>query len=159
MDDQDADGLCGDATTAPFGQRGQANADGDRFGDACDLCPSVVSQQNRDGDGDGLGDVRSRCGRRRSAQRATNDDNDAIPDDDGDGVIRPVRGRGERELRRQLLDRNPLQPDHDNDGIGDACDTADGTWVAVRWDRRAPASTFIWEPEDDAIAYNVYSER
>ena len=58
---------------------------GDRFGDACDLCPWVADPTQADGDADGVGDSRDGRHRRRRARRGV-----------GGGAGRPAPGRGPR---------------------------------------------------------------
>jgi hypothetical protein len=104
----------------------QANADGDLYGDACDLwpgdpendedwdgvpwpddhCPLTTDSTNLDGDGDGVGDACDVC-------PAVADPSQA--DRDGDRV-------------GDACDRcpdvaDPDQRDQDGDGVGDACDS------------------------------------
>jgi hypothetical protein len=81
---------------------GQENADGDRFGDACDNCPAVADDAGFDADGDGRGDACDGC------------PGDPLNDGDGDGVC--------GDLDNCPLVANPVQTDTDHDGAGDACD-------------------------------------
>jgi len=82
----------------------QANDDGDRWGDACDLCRGLADDDNDDPDNDG---------------RA----NPCDPDDDGDRICDP----GEVSAACGGSDNcpdvyNPNQDDTDQDGLGDSCD-------------------------------------
>src|SRR5437867_560778 len=123
----------------------QADADGDRWGDACDKCPSFNNaSDNTDTDGDGTGDA---CD--------TDDDNDGIPDTtdkcpkkaspnnadtDGDGVgdicdncvsvANANQADGDGDGVGDVCDNcsskaNPDQKNNDGDGFGDACDSDD----------------------------------
>jgi hypothetical protein len=71
------------------------DADGDGICDDADNCPAVANPDQRDTDGDGLGDA---C--------EPDDDNDGVPDASDNCP----------------LDANPDQRDTDQDGVGDACD-------------------------------------
>lgn len=73
----------------------QTSQDGDNVGDECDLCPELADDDNRDDDGDGLG-------------------NPCDGDDDGDGLVDAVDNCPEVA--------NPDQLDRDGDGLGFACD-------------------------------------
>ncbi len=123
MNDQDADGVCGDTDNCPAAANPtQANADGDTLGDACDACPNdPLNDQDADGvcgdtdncpaaanptqanaDGDTLGDACDAC------------PNDPLNDQDADGVC------GDTDNCPAAA--NPSQADADADGIGDSCD-------------------------------------
>jgi hypothetical protein len=80
---------------------GAPDADGDGFPDDADSCPSLANADQRDTDGDGIGD---RC------------DAEPLPDGDADGV--PDLADNCRDVP------NPEQTDTDGDGVGDACDAA-----------------------------------
>ena len=76
-----------------------SDADSDGIADADDNCPNVANADQRDSDGDGVGDA---C------------DPTPLPDQDGDGVADGVDNCP--------LTANPDQRDSDRDGVGDACD-------------------------------------
>jgi hypothetical protein len=76
------------------------DSDGDGIPDSADNCPTVANADQRDTDGDGLGDA---CD--------PDDDNDGVPDAVDNCVLVP----------------NPDQSDVDGDGIGDACDPTPGS--------------------------------
>ena len=73
-------------------------SDGDKIGNACDLCPAVSSSDNEDPDGDGKG-------------------NPCDTDDDNDGVL-----DGADNCPTVA---NANQADLDHNGIGYACDSAE----------------------------------
>jgi hypothetical protein len=83
---------------------GQANDDGDRWGDACDLCRGLADDDNGDPDRDGLA-------------------NPCDPDDDGDGICDPGESAASCAGNDNCPDiYNPNQGDIDADGLGDGCD-------------------------------------
>jgi hypothetical protein len=89
---------------------GQADVDGDGFGDVCDNCPGDANPDQADeGDGDGVGDVCDNC---------VNDDNADQSDLDGDGT-------------GDVCDPCPLDPldDADGDGICGDVDECLGTSI------------------------------
>lgn len=82
----------------------QRDADGDGLGDACDPCPSV--RRGADADDDGL------C--------------DPLEDPDADGIPN-MHDNCPAALNR-------LQEDLDGDGVGDACDPFHTPWIAMlKW--------------------------
>jgi hypothetical protein len=94
--DQDADEILLYADNCPLvANKDQKNSDGDTLGDACDVCPDNSDPAQNDSDGDGIGD--------------------ACDDDlDNDG-------------KKNLVDNCPMQAnvtqaDADSDGVGDDCD-------------------------------------
>ena len=99
----------------------QANADGDSFGDVCDV----------DDDNDGVFDLVDNC---RTARNPTQVDTDG--DGDGDAcdncptVSNPTQVDGDTDGRGDICDNcpttaNPGQEDLEGDGLGDACDPDD----------------------------------
>ncbi len=124
--DADGDGV---TTPGELLMGNQANRDGDKIGDACDLCPDLANADNGDLDGDGCG-------------------NPCDPDEDGDGYCTPGRTSGFCNGRQKTCRgsdncpriANPNQRDMDSDGLGDVCDSdkdgdgiredGDGTGVA-----------------------------
>ena len=79
--DFDNDGVCDPVDNCPVvANSGQANADGDTLGDACDACPNDA---NNDVDGDGV------CG---DVDNCPDDANADQADTDGDGVADGVDG-------------------------------------------------------------------
>ena len=111
VQDTDADGIADVADNCPTAANpGQADADGDGSGDACD-----------DSDGDGVVDSADNCsaasnpGQQDADGDAQGDACDV--DDDGDGVA--------DASDNCTGNANPGQEDIDSDGSGDACDSSD----------------------------------
>ncbi|MCB9544229.1 MAG: thrombospondin type 3 repeat-containing protein [Myxococcales bacterium] len=86
-----------------------------------DVCPDVPDPDQRDGDGDGVGDL--------------------CADDDGDGVI------GHRD--NCIAVPNPEQQDLDGDGVGDACDEDDDGDGVPDADDRCPRLPDPTQPDND----------
>jgi len=104
--DSDRDGVTDDADNCPLAaNRDQRDGDGDDLGDACDPC--VAGPQSAlDGDGDGVDDACDAC----LAGANTDEDGDGV----GDGCdVCPGRA-------------DPDQTDTDKDGVGDPCDHQPG---------------------------------
>ena len=85
----------------------QKDTDGDGIGDACDICPA--GDNDLDEDGDGIADACDFC-----LGDASNTCTAALSDTDGDGI--PNNWDNCPSLS------NFYQADRDGDGIGDACD-------------------------------------
>ena len=120
----------------------------DAIGDACDVCPDILTSENADADQDGVGDACDFCPGSPGGDRdrdgdsygddcdvcpdlvddQTNTDGDAFgdacdicPNDVDDGTDSDNDGFGDAcDVCPDLSDR--LQGDEDGDGIGDACD-------------------------------------
>jgi len=96
---------------------GQSNRDGDFEGDACDPCPDAVDVPTADTDGDRAPDGCDNCPHVANANQA---------DGDGDGLgdlCDPDRDNdGWTDFVERLRQTDPLNPDSDDDGAGDAVD-------------------------------------
>ncbi|MBI2573506.1 thrombospondin type 3 repeat-containing protein [Candidatus Woesearchaeota archaeon] len=113
--DADRDGICGNLDNCPaVPNPNQEDLDGDRVGDACDIC--FGNNAAGDVDGDGI------CG---NLDQCVGDD--AAGDQDRDGIC--------NNADNCPANANPNQEDLDNDGIGDACDMCRGDNAAGDIDR------------------------
>jgi hypothetical protein len=118
---------------------GLPDGDGDGFPDAADGCPGVANPDQRDADGNGVGDA---C----QAGGPPDRDGDGVPDgtDACEAVPDPDQADGDADGVGDACDNcpalaNPAQADADRDGLGDACESdppadADGDGVPDRRD-------------------------
>ena len=125
--DPDGDGLVCEEDNCPnVSNPDQADGDGDRIGDACDMCPDIPERE--DADGDGFGDVCDNC-----PVVANLDQVDSDLDGVGDACDNcPVTFNSTQADRdgdnfgdqcdNCVLFPNPTQADCDGDGFGDVCD-------------------------------------
>jgi hypothetical protein len=124
-----------------FTAGGQADADDDGFGDACDNCPADVNIDQSDVDGDTVGDVCDNCPDDANSDQSDADgdgvgdicdddsDNDGVPDEQDNC---PAHANSDQfdadgDLLGDVCDNcpditNPDQSDEDGDGFGDVCD-------------------------------------
>jgi hypothetical protein len=87
----------------------QRDSDGDGIGDVCDNCPNKYNQDQIDVDGDGIGDVCDNCPNKYNPDQM---------DTDGDGIGDACDNCPQHA--------NIDQSDINSDGVGDACDCFDG---------------------------------
>jgi hypothetical protein len=149
--DTDGDGVADSADNCPtVANAGQADADNDGKGDACDAFPN---DPLNDADGDGFGANVDNCPFVSNPSQADADNdgkgdacdafpNDPLNDADGDGFGANVDNCPSIS--------NPSQADADNDGIGDACDTdSDGDGVTNASDN-CPTTANADQADNDA---------
>lgn len=98
----DHDGIAAGDNCPDLWNAEQKDMDGDVVGDVCDNCPAYPNSTQDDADGDGVGDV--------------------CEDPDRDGIANAVDNCSEV--------RNPAQQDEDKDGIGNACDNVDDRFTS-----------------------------
>ncbi|MFH0800521.1 MAG: thrombospondin type 3 repeat-containing protein [Pseudomonadota bacterium] len=108
--DDDSDGLPNVDELVKGTDPRNSDTDGDGVPDGKDNCPLGANQDQKDANGNGIGDA---CDPDK-ANEASLDINPPNPDTDGDGV---PDGKDNCPLGA-----NPDQEDADGDGIGDACD-------------------------------------
>ncbi|MCP3979171.1 MAG: S8 family serine peptidase [bacterium] len=170
FDDDDGDGVCADADNCPDDPNpGQGDFDDDGVGDVCDNCPddSNPGQGDFDGDGDGNACDDDIDGDGNDNSQEQDQDNDNVPEDDGDGMSDPCPDRVREQCDDNCpFDKNRLQRDLDGDGVGSACDFDDGEVGGVSGSGASGGSPFAgtsgdakrldWEPEEGAVAYNIY---
>ncbi len=126
--DSDGDGVGRSDNCPDVANADQKDTDGDGIGDACDNCPTVANADQKDTDGDGVGDV---------CDNSPTDPNPGQGDSDNDGIgnvsdncrdiPNPDQADADGDGRGDLCDNCPNdanadQKDTDGDGVGDACD-------------------------------------
>lgn len=116
--DRDGDGITNDEDNCPLVSNvDQKDGDGDLVGDACDLDRDRKNFSERDADGDGIGDSSDNCPylyNPRQLDGNADRRGDICSDDDNDGII------GEKDNCPTISNSN--QKDINANGIGDACE-------------------------------------
>ena len=145
--DTDGDGYCDSQDNCPsIHNIDQANADGDAFGDLCDVCPGdsaddadldtvcgdldncpfISNATQDDGDVDGVGDLCDNCSTAANSDQA-DEDSDSLGDVCDDCLGDPVNDPDGDTICDSVDNcpgtANGGQADTDGDGAGDACDT------------------------------------
>jgi hypothetical protein len=119
--DIDGDGVCGDVDNCPSDPNpGQADADDDGFGDACDELADVAPEKGGGKGGPGGGGSCKNdtdCDGLSDTDEATFGTDPNNPDSDGDSIK-----DGPDNCK---LSSNSSQTNTDNDSLGDACDDDD----------------------------------
>ncbi|MBA6156695.1 thrombospondin type 3 repeat-containing protein [Tenacibaculum sp. S7007] len=109
-EDEDGDGVNNNDDNCPStANADQKDTDGNGIGDVC-----------QDTDGDGVLDINDNCPEKQNADQKDTDGNgigDVCQDTDGDGVT--------DDIDNCINVKNPDQKDFNNDGIGDVCQDSD----------------------------------
>jgi hypothetical protein len=167
FNDKDGDGLCGQLDRCPFvADPTNRDTDGDGVGDVCDTCATSPNLGEPDIDGDG------RQGRCDSDEDGDGTLNNQDPDADNDGIRNDGDNSGRVGdkpcLPGQVLNcddnctlaPNRNQADEDGDSTGNACDGDDRLnerlAMRPRGVQGAPWDWVAWEPEKNAVSYQVY---
>ena len=127
--DSDFDGVGDICDNCPYYNPSQVDSDGDRFPDACDNCPNHDNSDQLDVDDDGVGDICDNCPTISNERVANNREIVLAPCEFYSDPHHVCMDGGARSM---LLTNKSLyedemgnwwwQPDHNLNGIGDACE-------------------------------------
>jgi parallel beta-helix repeat protein len=117
LSDVDGDGVPDVNDNCPLIKNSdQKDTDGDKMGNACDHCPNVSNPNNTDSDGDGLGDICDNCPSKSNTSQA-----DADGDKSGDACDECPNDPN-KVSPEQCGCGLPDLPDSDHDGAADCID-------------------------------------
>ena len=120
----DGDGICRADNCPNTTNPDQKDSDGDGLGDKCDNCPRVVNAGQKDSNDDGTGDLCS-----GTSAPLDDPDGDGIEgiDDNCPETANPSQKNEDDDAYGDACDNcqartNPTQEDSNGDGLGDACE-------------------------------------